>query len=125
VACLRCRKPFVRELLAAGDWTAKREEAADVANSRQPDLFKVQVRHRVDAEKSAIYEAGDVAGLELDAVVLLDEENRARSSLAARGCGYTPARRMNRPVLLRPPAVTLATGAFGRTWTSRPSSTRA
>jgi len=41
-------------------------------------LFEVHVRHRVDAEKSAVYEAGDVAGLELDAAVLLDDENRAR-----------------------------------------------
>jgi hypothetical protein len=89
VACLRCRKPFVRELLEAGAWTAEREEVADVAGARRPDvlalsetsgvfLFEVHVCHRVDSEKSAAYEAGDVAGLELDATVLLDEENRAR-----------------------------------------------
>ncbi|WP_426730675.1 hypothetical protein [Myxococcus faecalis] len=89
VACLRCLNPFVRELLAAGAWTAERNEVVDVGSARRPDvlalsgtvsvfLFEVHVRHRVDAEKSAVYEAGDLAGLELDAAVLLDDENRAR-----------------------------------------------
>ena len=89
VACLRCRKPFARELLEAGAWTTERDEAEDTASARRPDvlalvgasrvfLFEVHVRHRVDAEKSAIYKAGDLPGLELDASVLLDEKNRAR-----------------------------------------------
>lgn len=88
VECLRCRKPFVRELLGAGTWTDEREEV-NTANARRPDvlalagvrglfLFEVHVSNRVDAAKSAVFAAGDVAGLELDAAVLLDEENQTR-----------------------------------------------
>jgi hypothetical protein len=72
VACLRCRKPFVRELLGAGSWTDEREEVVDMASARRPDvlalagtgdvfLFEVHVRNPVDAEKCAVFEAGDVA----------------------------------------------------------------
>lgn len=89
VECMRCRKPFVREFLEAGAWTTEREEVEDTASARRPDvlalagasgvfLFEVHVHHRVDAEKSAIYEAGDLSGLELDSSVLLDEENQPR-----------------------------------------------
>jgi hypothetical protein len=89
VACLRCRKPFVRELLGSAAWTTEREEVTDTASMRRPDVlalagtsatlfFEVHVSHRVDAEKNTVYETGDLPGIELDAAVLLDEENKVR-----------------------------------------------
>ncbi|RYZ17932.1 MAG: hypothetical protein EOO70_00480 [Myxococcaceae bacterium] len=89
VPCLRRRRPFARELLAADGWGDEREEVEDAASGRRPDVvalqgaasaffFEVHVSHRVDEEKSSVYEAGTVAGVELDAAVLLDNENRPR-----------------------------------------------